>query len=176
MKHTRFNTRFCEIILVGNAKGLTHLHLNTGKGKRQFKISDTWHRDDAFFSDARRQIQKYFSGELKIFHISVNPKGTDFQRQVWKELAKIGYGKLKSYKEIAGAMGNANAARAVGMANSKNPIPLIIPCHRVVGANGALTGFAHGLEIKKQLIHFEQAGLAKYGSVPKSKSIQREFF
>ena len=159
MNYTRFNTRFCEIILAGNDQGLAHLHLNTGKGKRRFEISDAWHRNDAFFSNAKNQIEAYFSGKRRRFDLPINPKGTDFQKRVWKELSKIPYGELKSYKEIAEAIGNKDAARAVGMANSRNPIPLIIPCHRVIGVNGNLTGFAHGLDIKKQLIHFEQAGL-----------------
>jgi len=157
MKYTRFDARFCEIILAGNEKGLCHLHLNTGQGKRRFEVSDTWKQDDAFFSDAREQIQDYFSGKRKRFDLAINPLGTDFQKRVWNELCNIAYGELKSYKEIARAIGNENAARAVGMANSKNPIPLIIPCHRVIGANGNLAGFAHGLDIKKRLIRFEQA-------------------
>ncbi len=157
MNYTRFDTKFCEIILAGNDRGLIHLHLNTGKGRRQFEISDTWHRNDAFFSDARNQIKEYVSRKRKQFDLLIYPNGTDFQKQVWKELCKIGYGELKSYKEIAQSMRNENLARAVGMANSRNPIPLIIPCHRVIGVNGNLTGFAHGLDIKKQLIHFEQA-------------------
>jgi methylated-DNA-[protein]-cysteine S-methyltransferase len=158
MNYTKFDTRLCEIILAGNDEGLTHLHLNTGKGKRRFEISDAWKNDDAFFGDARNQIQEYFNKKRKWFDVPINPKGTDFQKRVWGELSRIPYGELKSYKEIAWALGNENASRAVGMANSRNPIPLIIPCHRVIGTNGSLTGFAHGLEIKKWLIQFEQAG------------------
>jgi methylated-DNA-[protein]-cysteine S-methyltransferase len=88
--------------------------------------------------------------------VTINPGGTEFQKKVWKELAGIPYGELRTYKEIAGAMGTENASRAVGMANSRNPIPLIVPCHRVIGTNGKLTGFAHGLAMKERLINFEQ--------------------
>jgi len=156
MYYTRFNTSFCEIILVGNVEGLSNLHLNTGDGKRCFEISKRWMINDAFFEDIVNQIREYFKGKRTKFNVIVNPQGTDFQKRVWFELSKIAYGELCTYKDIAKAIGNENAARAVGMANSKNPIPLIIPCHRVIGTNGKLTGFAHGLAMKERLINFEQ--------------------
>ncbi|MBI9091441.1 MAG: methylated-DNA--[protein]-cysteine S-methyltransferase [Desulfobacterium sp.] len=156
MYYTRFETRFCEIILVGNAGGLSHLHLNTGQGKRKFEISENWVLNPGFFTDTINQIKAYFSGERTKFNVRLNPQGTDFQKRVWQELSKIAHGDLCTYKEIARAIGNENAARAVGMANSKNPIPLIVPCHRVIGANGKLTGFAHGVAIKDKLIQLER--------------------
>ncbi|WP_432666474.1 methylated-DNA--[protein]-cysteine S-methyltransferase [Wukongibacter baidiensis] len=155
MYYTRFNTKFCEIILVGDEDGLTNLHLNTGEGKRIFEISDKWIRKDDFFIDAINEIEEFFEGKRKTFTIKLNPKGTDYQKKVWNELSKIPYGEIYTYKQIATSIGNKKASRAVGMANSKNPIPLIIPCHRVVGSNGKLTGFAHGLTIKEKLINFE---------------------
>ena len=155
--YTRFDTPFCEIILAGNEEGLAHLHLNTSAGKRCFEISGTWICNEAFFEDTRHQIKEYFSGGKRTaFSVRVNPQGTEFQKRVWHELSKIGFGELCTYKDIAKAMGNEKAARAVGMANSKNPVPLIVPCHRVIGANGRLTGFAHGLAIKEKLINFER--------------------
>lgn len=157
MYYTQFNTRFCDIILAGNHKGLAHLHLNTGEGNRRFEISGEWMVNKAFFVDAETQILEYLNGTRKRFDLEICPRGTDFQKQVWRELCRIPYGELTSYKDIACAMGNQKAARAVGAANGKNPIPLIIPCHRVVGTNGNLTGFAHGLEIKKRLINLEQS-------------------
>ncbi len=156
MYYTKFNTLFCEIILAGNDKGLAHLHLNTGEGKRRFEISEEWVMNSDFFADTKTRIIEYLNGNRRQFNIRINPQGTDFQKRVWHELSRINYGKLSTYKNIAKAIGNKNAARAVGMANSKNPIPLIIPCHRVVGTNGKLTGFAHGLDIKKHLINLEQ--------------------
>ncbi len=155
MYYTRFNTRFCEIILVGDENGLTNLHLNTGKGKRNFEISDKWILKDDFFIDAINEIEEFFEGKRKGFNVKLNPKGTDYQKKVWNELSKIPYGEVYTYKQIATNAGNEKASRAVGMANSKNPIPLIIPCHRVVGSNGKLTGFAHGIAIKESLIKFE---------------------
>lgn len=156
MYYTKFNTKVCEIILVGDELGLRYLHLNTGEGKRCFEISDDWILNHDFFEDPIHQIEEYLSGNRKAFHIKVNVKGTDFQKRVWDELCKIPYGNTCSYKQIAMNIGNEKASRAVGMANSKNPIPLIIPCHRVIGANGKLTGFAHGLGIKEKLINYEK--------------------
>ncbi len=158
MYYTRFETPLCEIILAGNAEGLSHLHLNTGKGKRSFKVLKEWVPNDGFFADTIKQIKAYCNGKQKKFNVMLNPQGTDFQKKVWRELSEIAYGKLRTYKDIAIAIGNKKASRAVGMANSKNPIPLIIPCHRVIGSNGKLTGFAHGLAMKKKLIDFEQEG------------------
>ncbi len=156
MYYTIFDTRFCEIILVGDNQGLCHLHLNTGEGKRSFEISDEWIRNDDHFSDTRKQIEEYLSGTRKSFDVRINPIGTDFQKKVWAQLRTVPYGTVDTYKDIAKAIGNANASRAVGMANSKNPIPLIIPCHRVIGTNGKLTGFAHGLAIKEKIINHEK--------------------
>lgn len=155
MYYTRFHTKFCEIILVGDEEGLAHLHLNTGEGKRTFDIDQDWIREDEFFKTAIKQIQVYFEGDRIDFDIKLNPKGTDYQKKVWQALREIPYGEVWTYKEVAAHIGNEKASRAVGMANSKNPIPLIVPCHRVIGANGKLTGFAHGLAIKEKLINFE---------------------
>ncbi len=124
MNYTIFDTRFCEIILAGNDRGLTHLHLNTGKGRRQFEISDTWHRNDAFFTDARDQIQEYVSRKRRRFDLTINPKGTDFQKRVWKELSKIAYGELKSYKEIAMAMGNGKRRKGCRHGKQQESYPL----------------------------------------------------
>lgn len=106
---------------------------------------------------AFEQLNEYLDGKRKSFELPLAPKGTDFQKQVWDALLKIPYGKTASYKDIATAIGNKNACRAVGMANNKNPIMIIIPCHRVIGSNGNLTGYAGGLNIKKQLLDIEQS-------------------
>ncbi len=157
MYFTRFDTEFCEIILAGNEKGLKHLHLNTGKGKRIFEIGSSWIRNDDFFEDTVKQIKEFFRGKRTVFEIKLNPDGTDYQKKIWNAVSEIRFGETSSYSEIAEKTGNRNSCRAVGMANSKNPLPLIVPCHRVVGSDGKLTGFAHGLEIKKKLLDFEAA-------------------
>ena len=154
--YTEFKTDFCEIILVGDEDGICNLHWEARGCKRQFEISGDWIRNDSFFADAIKEIKEYFSGRRKEFDLKLNPQGTDFQKRVWNELRKIPYGETCSYQDIAIAAGNRKACRAVGMANSKNPIPLIIPCHRVIGKNGKLTGFAHGLDSKEMLLDMEK--------------------
>lgn len=102
------------------------------------------------------ELEKYLEGTRKSFTIPINPKGTDFQKLVWDELLKIPYGETRSYKDIALSIGRDKAFRAVGNANNKNPIAIIIPCHRVVGSDGKLTGYAYGLEMKGQLLELER--------------------
>jgi methylated-DNA-[protein]-cysteine S-methyltransferase len=116
--------------------------------------------DEPVLAEAVRQLTAYFAGELTDFDLPLAPVGTDFQRRVWTQLEKIGYGETASYGEIAGRIGMTNAAsRAVGLANGRNPIPIVVPCHRVIGANGTLTGYAGGLERKQQLLELEQDAL-----------------
>ncbi|MBQ9858840.1 MAG: methylated-DNA--[Oscillospiraceae bacterium] len=107
-------------------------------------------------NNAISQLNEYFAGTRKSFDLPLKFDGTEFQKLVWRELQNIPYGKTISYKELAEKTGNIKACRAVGMANNKNPIPIIIPCHRVIGANGKLTGYAGGLEVKKFLLELEQ--------------------
>ena len=105
--------------------------------------------------EAARQLREYFSGARKEFDLPLAPEGTDFQRAVWRELQNIPYGDTISYGELARRIGNSNASRAVGAANGANPIPIVIPCHRVIGANGKLTGFGGGLPVKEKLLALE---------------------
>jgi methylated-DNA-[protein]-cysteine S-methyltransferase len=107
-------------------------------------------------SRARRQLEEYFRGERREFDLPIAPEGTEFQRRVWQRLCGIAYGTTTSYGALAQALGNAQASRAVGLANGSNPIPIVIPCHRVIGANGALTGFGGGLPIKSALLALER--------------------
>ena len=110
--------------------------------------------------EAVRQLAAYFARDLKEFDLPLAPVGSDFQQRVWEQLRGIGYGETASYGEIAGRLGMTNAAsRAVGLANGRNPIPIVIPCHRVIGANGTLTGYAGGLERKQLLLELEQDAL-----------------
>ncbi|CRZ34996.1 methylated-DNA-[protein]-cysteine S-methyltransferase [Herbinix hemicellulosilytica] len=110
---------------------------------------------------AATQLREYFEGKRKEFNICLNPKGTPFQKKVWDALLKIPYGETRSYKDIAIAVGNPNACRAVGMANHKNPIMCIIPCHRVIGSDGSLTGYGGGIEIKEKLLTLEKIHYGK---------------
>jgi len=116
--------------------------------------------DPETLRSAASQLRAYFDGTRREFSLEVAPKGTEFQTSVWKRLAEIPYGTTKTYGEIAAEVGNAKASRAVGMANNRNPIALIIPCHRVIGASGALVGYGGGLEAKELLLDLERKVLA----------------
>ena len=110
---------------------------------------------DSVLKEACRQLDEWFAGERKCFDLPLAPDGTDFQKEVWQALQKIPYGTTCSYSDLAKQIGKPQAARAVGAANGQNPIALIIPCHRVIGADGSLTGYAFGVERKKKLLNFE---------------------
>ena len=119
-------------------------------------------RDDtnALLVEAVRQLRAYFDRDLKEFDLPLDPSGSEFQKSVWDQLLRIGYGETASYGEIARRLGRSNAAsRAVGLANGSNPIPIVIPCHRVIGADGTLTGYAGGIERKQALLEIEQDAL-----------------
>jgi len=118
-------------------------------------------RDDLpVLAEAVRQLMAYFARDLDDFDLPLAPVGTDFQHRVWQQLRVIPYGETASYGEVAGRLGMTNAAsRAVGLANGRNPIPIVVPCHRVIGANGTLTGYAGGLERKQLLLELEQDAL-----------------
>ena len=113
-----------------------------------------WHSDLLY--EAYKQINEYFAGKRKKFDLPVGSKGTAFQQQVWKELQKIPYGETRSYQDIAVNIGNPKGVRAVGQANNKNPIIIIVPCHRVIHKNGNIDGFACGIEVKKYLLDLER--------------------
>lgn len=119
------------------------------------KNTDKADRETALIKEIKIQLGEYFSGKRKIFDIKLKPTGTDFQNKIWKELQKIPYGETMSYSEIAATVGNKNAQRAVGSACNKNPIMIIIPCHRVISKNGKLGGFAYGNTVKQKLLVLE---------------------
>ncbi|HHY81731.1 MAG TPA: methylated-DNA--[protein]-cysteine S-methyltransferase [Clostridiales bacterium] len=119
-------------------------------------IADATVAETELLKKAGIQLQEYFNGCRRTFDLPIVPKGTPFQIKVWKALLDIPYGETRSYKDIASAVGNERACRAVGMANNKNPIAIIIPCHRVIGSNGKLVGYGGGLDIKQYLLELEQ--------------------
>ncbi len=125
-------------------------HVNEGTGK--FVIGT---RDDAALAHVSKQLLAYFAGELKTFDLDFFGQGTEFQQRVWAALCEIPYGETLSYGELARKLGNPKASRAVGLANGRNPISIIVPCHRVIGANGALTGYGGGIENKRWLLDHE---------------------
>ncbi len=133
--------------------------LNFPRGTTRVEPGEDWIPSPDRFRDVLAQLTAYFTGELKAFDLEINARGTRFQERVWKELVRIPYGQTISYGELAKRIGNPNAARAVGMANGKNPIAVIIPCHRVIGKNGSLTGFGGGLDTKAKLLDHERSNL-----------------
>jgi methylated-DNA-[protein]-cysteine S-methyltransferase len=141
------NSPIGSLTIVSSEKCIIGLEFGEGVETQDLKKAE----EDALLLEARRQLLEYFDGKRKIFQLPVFLKGTEFQRKVWNELLRIPYGETRSYQEIAAAIGNKNAVRAVGQANKANPIPIIIPCHRVIGKNNQLTGYA-GKQIDKKAI------------------------
>jgi len=117
------------------------------------------HKPDGLTDKAAKQLEEYFAGKRKQFDVPLSPAGTAFQLAVWEALREIPYGKTASYEQIAQAVNNPKACRAVGLANNRNPVWIMIPCHRVIGKNGSLTGYGGGLEMKKKLLVLESGKL-----------------
>jgi methylated-DNA-[protein]-cysteine S-methyltransferase len=130
---------------------ITNLFFETDAVPQNVEMCET-----ELIKEAFRQLEAFLAGELKSFSLPLAPRGTEFMRAVWKILCGVPYGKTASYKEIAIASGNPKAARVVGMANNKNPIPLLIPCHRIIGTDGKLVGYRGGLDVKRKLLELER--------------------
>lgn len=148
-----------KLTLVADDVGLRHIEFEATK--KPLAILDEWRLNPDFFEEIKTQLGAYFNGELKSFDLSPTPVGTAFQQKVWRALRGIPYGTLVSYKTVAETIGHPNAVRAVGGANGKNPIPIVIPCHRVIGSDGSLTGFGGGLKTKKTLIDLEKSNMIR---------------
>ena len=144
------DTRIGYLTITEEDSAITGIMFGKQKQEGEFILS-------SLIKETFSQIGEYLEGKRKEFNIKINPKGTDFQKMVWNELLKISYGETRSYKDIAAKVNKPKGARAVGMANNKNPIPIIIPCHRVIGANGNLTGYAGGVNIKEKLLRIEHS-------------------
>jgi methylated-DNA-[protein]-cysteine S-methyltransferase len=145
------------LLLVADDAGLREiLFVN---GRHHAKPNPEWSEDEAPVKETMRQLRAYFAGKLERFDLPLAPQGTPFQLDVWRRLCEIPYGETISYGELARKIGNPNASRAVGLANGSNPIPIVIPCHRVIGSNGKLTGYGGGLPIKEKLLALERKQL-----------------
>jgi len=155
-----------DLALTADEKGLTGLYFSgvwekladLGKVDKSAK-NPTTAAITAILDQAEHELQAYFAGQLRDFTVPINLQGTAFRKQVWQALLTVKYGKTASYKDIAVAVGNPKAVRAVGGANHNNPISIIVPCHRIIGANGSLTGYGGGLETKRWLLDFEKGNL-----------------
>jgi methylated-DNA-[protein]-cysteine S-methyltransferase len=148
-----------ELLLAGSGRGpLSHLYMLDGP--RPFTPPADWERDDGGFADPVAQLGEYFAGTRRDFELELAPAGNGFELRVWAALREIAYGETVSYGEIARRIGAPTAARAVGLANGRNPISVIVPCHRVIGADGSLTGYGGGLERKRYLLDLEAGALS----------------
>jgi methylated-DNA-[protein]-cysteine S-methyltransferase len=153
MRYTYLDSPLGALLTVRDEDGLTGLDLPSGR--HAVRVAPTWVRDDAAFDDARTQLAEYFAGRRRAFELPLHLSGTAFQQRVWTALLEIPYGETASYGTTAAAIGAPRASRAVGLANGQNPIPIVVPCHRVIGANGSLTGYGGGLDAKRWLLSHE---------------------
>jgi methylated-DNA-[protein]-cysteine S-methyltransferase len=149
MKQLQFATPLGPLVVTANPKGVESVLF-----RDLSEVPD--HSNDTLLQDCKAQFDAYFAGNLQQFDLPLAAHGTDFQQAVWQQLSKIPFAELRSYSHIAQALNNPKAVRAVGAANGRNPLTIIVPCHRVIGANGTLTGYAGGLERKDWLLKHEQ--------------------
>lgn len=157
MAETLYRLRYAsplgELSIVADDRALKEISFE-GRATRRGDGID-WHEGGALVHEVRRQLVAYFGGRLTRFDVERDPDGTEFQRTVWRALETIPHGETLSYKQLAQKINRPKACRAVGLANGRNPIPIIIPCHRVIGSDGSLTGFGGGLKRKQQLLELE---------------------
>ena len=151
-----------DLLLVGDEQGLVRVEFPPASPP------DDAPRDDRRLAPAIRQLGEYFSGKRTTFDLPISLRGTPFQLEVWSSLLRIPYGTTRTYAEIAKSIGRPTATRAVGAANGANPIPIIVPCHRVIGSNGSLTGFGGGIDVKRWLLDFEKN--LRLGTLPETGS------
>jgi methylated-DNA-[protein]-cysteine S-methyltransferase len=155
--YTQIESPLGPLLLAADDAGLRQIQFVNGR--HPAKPDPAWKEDRAPLSETIRQLNAYFAGELEDFDLKLAPEGTPFQLGVWRRLCDIPYGKTISYGQLAGQIGNPKASRAVGLANGSNPIPIVIPCHRVIGGDGKLTGYGGGLPIKEKLLALERRQL-----------------
>jgi methylated-DNA-[protein]-cysteine S-methyltransferase len=153
--YCRVDSPIGSLLLTADDDELSGLYMNTPS--KQPAIDDAWREQPSsgVLAEATRQLQEYFAGSRRSFDLPLRMTGTEFQRRVWRELTQIPFGETWSYGQLAKRIGNSNASRAVGLANGRNPIAVIVPCHRVIGADGSLTGFGGGLPRKQWLLSHE---------------------
>jgi methylated-DNA-[protein]-cysteine S-methyltransferase len=149
LRYTFTETPIGAILIAGDGEAIIETYFAGAKPKPD------WIRDDDVLREAAGQLQAYFAGELRDFDLPLAPRGTEFQQSVWSALREIPYGETTTYSTIANRIGRPAAIRAVGAANGANPIPIVIPCHRVIGSNGSMTGFGGGIDVKRKLLALE---------------------
>ncbi|MGX7681629.1 methylated-DNA--[protein]-cysteine S-methyltransferase [Jatrophihabitans sp. DSM 45814] len=157
MRYTILASPVGELLLTADEGGLRQLYWE--KSRHPALIGADWQRDDQALAEVRDQLGEYFAGRRREFELRLNPRGSVFQKRVWDALMEIPYGETTSYGRLAAKLGQPTAARAVGLANGQNPLSIIVPCHRVIGADGSLTGYGGGLPTKKFLLSLEAASI-----------------
>ena len=157
--YTELDSPIGTLLVTGDGEAITGLHMEQQATRPV--MGDHWRRDDQRFRETREQLIAYFEGKLKQFDLPLAGAGTGFQKTVWAALQEIPYGETQTYGQLASRIGNQKASRAVGLANGRNPIGIIVPCHRVIGANGSLTGYAGGIERKQWLLAHERAHMGR---------------
>ncbi|WP_406726992.1 methylated-DNA--[protein]-cysteine S-methyltransferase [Streptomyces sp. GD-15H] len=153
-QHTVTDSPYGPLTLVATDGALSGLYMTDHRHRPPLETFGP--RADSAFGPVLAQLAAYFAGESKTFDLPLHLDGTPFQRRVWQQLQQIPYGETRSYGELAQALGNPKASRAVGLANGRNPVSIIVPCHRVIGAGGSLTGYGGGLDRKRRLLDFER--------------------
>jgi len=149
--YSRVNSPVGPLLLAVTGRGLVAVEFDRGQ------VASGWVESAEKTAPCARQLEEYFAGRRRGFDLALDLRGTDFQKRCWQELLKIPYGETRSYADIARAIGRPTAVRAVGLANGQNPIAIIVPCHRVIGSDGSLTGYGGGLDIKRKLLELEGA-------------------
>ena len=152
-RYTKVASPVGDLVLLGDGRSLCACLFEDDE--HPVAIGPQLRRDDDAFADAVAQLDEYFAGGRTEFDLALDPDGTEFQQRVWAALRTIPYGATRSYGEVAAQIGSPNGSRAVGLANGRNPIAIIVPCHRVIGANGTLTGYAGGMDRKRYLLDLE---------------------
>jgi methylated-DNA-[protein]-cysteine S-methyltransferase len=155
MRYANHDTPIGSLLLVAGDAGLAGIY--TEQHRRGPAVGPSWRKDDAPFAEVRRQLDEYFAGKRTRFELELAPIGTPFQLRVWSALGRIAFGETWSYGRLAAEIGQPTASRAVGAANGRNPLSIVVPCHRVIGTDGSLTGYAGGEERKRWLLVFEAA-------------------
>lgn len=155
--YDRFDTPIGPLTVAADENGVRHILF--AENRHDAKGREHWQRDADAVAEPRRQLLEYLQGKRRQFDLILAPAGTDFQLDVWQMLARIPFGSTWSYRELAERIGKPTATRAVGAANGRNPLPIVLPCHRVIGNNGALTGFGGGLPTKAALLRLEGIGV-----------------
>lgn len=158
MRYRYIDSPIGQLLLAGEGDAIEMIGFPEGKGI--VTPQEDWVHAAKIYEDAERQLQEYFDGERQEFDLDLKPSGTPFQLSVLEALQKIPFGHTATYRDIAAAIGKPKAVRAVGAANGRNPLPIVIPCHRVIGADGSLTGFGGGLPAKSFLLNLESAGFS----------------